>query len=75
MRRPAWIALAVIVAILVILIVWNPLIYIFGGFLPLGTLVLLIMIPLVVGIGIGFVLGARRPGARAVASGPTVPRH
>lgn len=56
--------------ILVILIAWNPLIYIFGGYLPLGTLMLLILVPLVVGIGIGLVLGARRPGGR----GPFVPR-
>lgn len=68
MRNPLlWLGLIAIVA-LVILFIANPYIYFFGATINVQTLILLLLIPFVLGLLIGFFLGMRRARPRVVAS-------
>lgn len=59
MRRPLWVGVAVAVVILAIVLIWNPLVYLLGGFLPIATLLLLLLVPFVLGLLVGFLLSHR----------------
>jgi hypothetical protein len=60
MRNPfIWIGLIAIIVLVVFFFI-NPLIPFVGGFLPFQSITLIILIPFVLGLLIGFFLGMRR---------------
>jgi uncharacterized integral membrane protein len=60
MRNPfIWIGLVAII-VLVVLFAANPYIYFFGGTLNVQLLILIVLVPFVLGLLIGFFLGMRR---------------
>ena len=75
MRNPfIWIGLIAII-VLVILFAANPYIYFFGGTLNVQLLILIVLVPFVLGLLIGFFLGLRRrPRPVVTSTSTTAPR-
>ncbi len=75
MRNPfIWIGLIAII-VLVILFAANPYIYFFGGTLNVQLLILIVLVPFVLGLLIGFFLGLRRrPKPVVTSTSTTAPR-
>jgi uncharacterized integral membrane protein len=73
MRNPfIWIGLIAIIVV-VILFAANPYIYFFGGTLNVQLLILLVLVPFLLGLLIGFFLGMRRR-PRIVETTTTAPQ-
>ncbi len=74
MRNPLiWLGLIAIVA-LVILFLANPYIYFFGATINVQLLILMLLVPFVLGLLLGFFLGMRRGKPRPVANATANPQ-
>jgi hypothetical protein len=66
MRNFLLIAGLVLVLVIVGLFIWNPFFYFFGNVVNAQSLVVIAIVPLSLGIGIGFLLGLRTGSRRAL---------